>query len=1718
MYIMCTAGIKVLFTKQLMKNFKKAITILMLVSFVSSLIVSPAGAASAGGLVTPSLITSSVAGFQPPVLLGLKVHPENPLLFDFIVDQGQAKLSQDDLKAETEKLVKYFLAALTIPDKEVWVNLSPTEKDRIIPDVLGQTVMGKTMLEQDYLLKQLASSLTNPETDLGQQYWQKAGTAPTLSKVWIVPEKAEVLESSGIVLVGEKRLKVKMEEEAQGAAVFQTMILPAINKKVNESKDFADVRQIYNSVILATWYKQALKESLLGKVYADKGKVAGVETDDKEMKQRIYEQYLEAFKKGAYNLIKEETDSATGEMIPRKYFSGGLTIVPEISVRNVSSSVVQGQIRQASSALIVTVVGEERQPAELASSRAASPVAARTVFTSLGQTFAQVLEENEFATQEIAKGVQDKLRWFISPDPSIGKPGLEEFSQIARQAQEEYSRMGYAEFSRQLYGFIAADTGILKIPYFVNLKEKVGEEGDWAQVFFDYLSADQVFNKIEDKLNYVTGEARNVRPEAYGELIKTVSPEIKNLLANKIKLRAWMSEAFGRSGVSEDVIDQIAASSAIFTLSPKVTEKLTELKTGQLPYGVANHLTDDVVRDILAAIHTTFTYAKWTAKYNDVLPVQYDPRPGSSYPLQQARELIAQEMFGMRKEGSLLYFKVGKEYSSYADFLSKLEENGYLRPSLGGVQESLAKAESVPLGEVIPVADATTIIRQFRIAKTPVPLSALLTFAKHVGRLQIEDGRQKYSLETLRAAEKMLKEQLVAFKNLVDTKDKGTEERAFYQRLETQMNFALKRLTAIIVVRYNEDGERELTGNEARLKVALEWANSVGDEEFISVEAAELIMQNLDSPDVAEVPRSVFATIIEAADRNPSLYQSERLRILQTAQRRLSVIEEEDAAVNVAGRAVQQAQARAEAAEREQRQQEIDARFQREVDQADVLTDKAEVRIAAKIKAWKSTTELSPGVEQLITKRELVLLLALMKKAAGEKDILRYDPRNDIDSYDEADPAKLNLLKARQFIANQVFGMLIGDGGIIEYKLTPQKSATYKEFIGQLQTLYQIVKPDARIPTPVSESTEKVLLRLSDVSVSDPKGIHLRPSAQLLRIATKNANEFEIYLTTAEGVRFNIDNIFTVLSRKVSTGTRLNIEIVLKDGITVSPQIMQKAEAALKEIRSVFETQYADPSDTVASSGLIVFSADAIAFLTSIGTREAFKIIFPAVYTYYSDRSSDPIVFQLAAKTSLGMDFVAKEGDIQFVRELVGDRSQQQGLLKNDVVLKYLKIVPSLLRNKNTGEDFEGYAFVKDDGQIGSYADWMQALIKDDIIISASSSLTERLDKITKKSALLGDLVDQKILYSFFARYLEQLITSTTLRQELDALYDLRRDVQFGFAQDDLPVNSDYELFDTKLMLAVAGVKANERFKVINEDVPRTLIFLTILRSDQKEYIQALKELRAAVTEKRSVPSGTDQAILRTLKLIDNDGSVPESIRKFVEEFRWSGNIGNAYADQETAARVSYDQAMDATVTRILSRLKVPAELQTIELVRVAVESIITQVIIESINMKDDAGWAKKAALPDGSTGFVLKDKFTEDNILMWHYLGPDLKRAFGAMGMTLQKGDVLGLSEAFVNTVDQEVSRLAASSGVVKAKIAPLTPVGGIDFDPTNMNLQIKRNGKGVPLPLPQQNLQQINIEGLFPVIINIVPVNAQTLPIFLGAVPQEPAREPELAASTAS
>jgi len=294
--------------------------------------------------------------FEPAVLKGIKIHPDNPLQFDFIVSRGTE---------DAPRLIKYFIASLTVPEKDLWVNLSPYEKDRIVPESFGQTEMGRDLLAQDYMLKQITASLVYPEGETGKKFWervyaqaaQKFGTTNipvnTFNKVWIVPDKAEVYENAkaGTAYVVESTLKVMLESDYLAASKSQTqdtasdalakqvlreIVIPQLTKEVNEGRNFAQLRQVYNSLILATWYKKKIKDSVLAKVYADKNKVAGVSISDPQEKQKIYERYLQDFKKGAYNYIKEERDPSTGQMVPRKYFSGGASLNLIASVFGVS--------------------------------------------------------------------------------------------------------------------------------------------------------------------------------------------------------------------------------------------------------------------------------------------------------------------------------------------------------------------------------------------------------------------------------------------------------------------------------------------------------------------------------------------------------------------------------------------------------------------------------------------------------------------------------------------------------------------------------------------------------------------------------------------------------------------------------------------------------------------------------------------------------------------------------------------------------------------------------------------------------------------------------------------------------------------------------------------------------------------------------------------------------------------------------------------------------------------------------------------------------------------------------------------------------------------------------------------------------------------------------------------------------------------------------------
>ena len=200
-------------------------------TFLFTTILSPSYAQSVGmgllNLPVPGTMVVPSPAFMPVLIKGMIIDPQDPTQFQFIIDSGNTDFSNDKIKKESERLVKYFLAAMTIPKDDLWVNLSPHESDRIVPEALGKTELGRDMLAQDYILKQLTASLIYPEKELGKKFWDKVyekarkkfGTADipvnTFNKVWIVPEKATVYEHDKTVYVVESRLKVMLDSDYQ---------------------------------------------------------------------------------------------------------------------------------------------------------------------------------------------------------------------------------------------------------------------------------------------------------------------------------------------------------------------------------------------------------------------------------------------------------------------------------------------------------------------------------------------------------------------------------------------------------------------------------------------------------------------------------------------------------------------------------------------------------------------------------------------------------------------------------------------------------------------------------------------------------------------------------------------------------------------------------------------------------------------------------------------------------------------------------------------------------------------------------------------------------------------------------------------------------------------------------------------------------------------------------------------------------------------------------------------------------------------------------------------------------------------------------------------------------------------------------------------------------------------------------------------------------------
>lgn len=320
--------------------------------------------------------------YQPAVLRGIEFSLQTPNQFIFSFDTMQSsKMPAQDI----ERLIKYFFEFLTIPEDKLWVNLSPYESNRIIPDGLEKLNIGKDMLLEDYLLKKTTSHLISSNLKEVKKFWQEIeknaysilGTdkllIDSLSKIWIVPDTADICEYKSkdkvVAFVKDAKLKVMIEQDylasrgqriayrkeeqkpplsakrytlnAKIKEIFKRELLPIIEREINFGVRFAPLRQLYYSLILATYCKEKLALEPSYRQYIDKELIANLALPlDNKIKTKVYKAYLNDFYSSNNKVYLSQYDYQNKKAKIRKISSGGLIPTPKVRIVSLPQSLV----------------------------------------------------------------------------------------------------------------------------------------------------------------------------------------------------------------------------------------------------------------------------------------------------------------------------------------------------------------------------------------------------------------------------------------------------------------------------------------------------------------------------------------------------------------------------------------------------------------------------------------------------------------------------------------------------------------------------------------------------------------------------------------------------------------------------------------------------------------------------------------------------------------------------------------------------------------------------------------------------------------------------------------------------------------------------------------------------------------------------------------------------------------------------------------------------------------------------------------------------------------------------------------------------------------------------------------------------------------------------------------------------------------------------------
>ncbi|MGW2180523.1 hypothetical protein ACWCXX_20965 [Streptomyces sp. NPDC001732] len=240
---------------------------------------------------------------------------------------------------------------LVLDPQKFWVNLNPTEPDRIVDSALGRTNAGRVMLEADLQMKRTEAKILHPDSETGKRFWRELrssadGSLCFSSRMWIVPGRVEVREDGGSLYILKALLDVKTEAEhiddpsaescsadpavdAHNEKLERTLVLPEIVKAVNTAPEYAPLRRAYMARIVAQWVHERHRQghrTSFDELIGSK-ELGPAELDGNWRPKDVFDDYVHSYRHKEFDITRKTRDGRVTRISRYVYGGADLTNV-----------------------------------------------------------------------------------------------------------------------------------------------------------------------------------------------------------------------------------------------------------------------------------------------------------------------------------------------------------------------------------------------------------------------------------------------------------------------------------------------------------------------------------------------------------------------------------------------------------------------------------------------------------------------------------------------------------------------------------------------------------------------------------------------------------------------------------------------------------------------------------------------------------------------------------------------------------------------------------------------------------------------------------------------------------------------------------------------------------------------------------------------------------------------------------------------------------------------------------------------------------------------------------------------------------------------------------------------------------------------------------------------------------------------------------------------